>query len=355
MVGHSQAICGLKLMPSDSSLVDRPWISSGLFNDIDEQAAQYSGYEQKYQQLSRGPFEGRFCSFNFGDDLNIHFETTNRALAQSASTPQGRYGACVLTQDSPPCALNAETLAQDHVVHCPENKSLEGKTPEGTTIYCLDISCDILPDDGYEMRLVGVLKDASRTRELRELIQAALSSLTTLGTIAAYPAVVQNFKSSLVDLLSQMTTEVTGRSRRETRPYNSARSLQVFRRAREYIHHRLADGISIVNLCRETGVSRRSLECVFQSVIGIGPVNYIRILQLNLIRRDLMSDASAGASIGVIAARHGVWHWSRFSQYYGMLFGELPSETRRRYAKSAENRSPGGHRRSHSAPPRTPG
>jgi AraC family transcriptional regulator, ethanolamine operon transcriptional activator len=337
-------------MLSDSSLVERPWISSGLFNDIDEQAAQYSGYGQKYQQLSRGPFEGRFCSFNFGDDLNIHFETTNRALAQSASTPPGRYGACVLTQDSPPCALNAETLAQDHVVHCPENKSLEGKTPEGTTIYCLDISCDILPDDGYEMRLVGVLKDASRTRELRELIQAALSSLTTLGAIAAYPAVVQNFKSSLVDLLSQMTTEVTGRSRRETRPYNSARSLQVFRRAREYIHHRLADGISIVNLCRETGVSRRSLECVFQSVIGIGPVNYIRILQLNLIRRDLMSEASAGESIGVIAARHGVWHWSRFSQYYGMLFGELPSETRRRTAKSAEIRSPGGHRRSHSTP-----
>jgi AraC family transcriptional regulator, ethanolamine operon transcriptional activator len=335
-------------MQSESPLVERPWISCGLFSDIDEQAAQYSGYDQRYQQLSRGPFEGRFSSFNFGDDLNIHFETTNRALAQSASTPPRRYGACVLAQDSPPCALNAETLAQDHVVHCPENKSLEGKTPEGATIYCLDLSCDILPDDGSEMRLVGVLKDASRSKELRELLQAALSNLAALGTVAAYPAVVQNFKSSLVDLLSQMTTELTERSRRETRPYSSARSLQVFRRAREYIHHGLADGISIVNLCKATGVSRRSLECVFQSIIGIGPVNYIRILQLNLIRRDLMSDVSAGESIGVIAARHGVWHWSRFSQYYGVLFGELPSETRRRTAKSTEIRSPGGHRRSHS-------
>jgi AraC family transcriptional regulator, ethanolamine operon transcriptional activator len=325
-------------MQSESSIVAPPWISSGLFRDIDEQAAQYSGYGQQYQQLSRGPFEGKFSSFNFGDDLNIHFETTNRALAQSASTPPGRYGACVLAQDSPPCALNAETLAQDHVVHCPENKSLEGKTPEGAAIYCLDISCDILPEDGAEMRLVGVLKDAPRSRELRQLLQAALSNLTTLGTIASYPAVVQNFKSSLVDLLSQMTTELTERSRRETRPYNRARSLQVFKRAREYINHRLADGISIVNLCKVTGVSRRSLECVFQSVIGISPVTYIRILQLNLIRRDLMSDASSTESIGLIAARHGVWHWSRFSQYYGVLFGELPSETRLRSAKSAECR-----------------
>jgi AraC family transcriptional regulator, ethanolamine operon transcriptional activator len=346
MVGQSQVIQGLQLMQSESSFVERPWISSGLFNDIDEQAAQYSGYEQQYQQLSRGAFEGRFYSFNFGDDLNIHLETTNRALAQSASTPRGRYGACVLTQDSPPCALNATTVAQDHVVHCPENKSLEGKTPEGATIYCLDLACDILPDEGSEMRMVGVLKDAARSKELRELIQAALSTLTTLGTIAAYPAVVQNFKSSLVDLLAQMTLESTERSRRETRPYNRTRALQAFKRAREYIHHRLADGISIVNLCKEIGVSRRSLESVFQSVIGIGPVSYIRILQLNLIRRDLISDLSAGASIGVIAARHGVWHWSRLSHYYGMLFGELPSETRLRNAKFAVSRNPGSHRRS---------
>ena len=316
-------------MRSDSSL-ECPWISSGFFNDIDQQAAQYCGYGQQYQQLSRGPFEGRFSSFHFGNDLSIHFETANRALAQSASTPPGRYGACILTHGSPPCALNAATLTQDHVVHCPENKSLEGKTPEGATMYCLDISCNILPDEGCDMRLVGVLKDVSRSSELRELIQAALSSFTSLDRIAEYPAAVQNFKSSLIDLLSQMTAEIGDRTRRERRPCHGARALQLFRRAREYIHHGLADGISIVDLCRDAGVSRRSLECVFQSVIGIGPVSYIRILQLNLIRRDLMSDVSTRASIGVIAARHGVWHWSRFSQYYGMLFGELPSETRLR-------------------------
>jgi AraC family ethanolamine operon transcriptional activator len=41
-----------------------------------------------------------------------------------------------------------------------------------------------------------------------------------------------------------------------------------------------------------------------------------------------MSEGSDKVSIGVIAARHGIWHWSRFSLYYRVLFGELPSQTR---------------------------
>jgi AraC family transcriptional regulator, ethanolamine operon transcriptional activator len=44
----------------------------------------------------------------------------------------------------------------------------------------------------------------------------------------------------------------------------------------------------------------------------------------------LLSGASADTSIGVIAARYGIWHWSRFSHAYRQLFGELPSQTRAR-------------------------
>ncbi|MGH3627753.1 MAG: helix-turn-helix domain-containing protein, partial [Sciscionella sp.] len=62
----------------------------------------------------------------------------------------------------------------------------------------------------------------------------------------------------------------------------------------------------------------------------IGPSSYIRNLQLNRVRRDLLSNDGRGESIGDIAARYGVWHWSRFSQSYRLLFGELPSQTRAR-------------------------
>jgi AraC family transcriptional regulator, ethanolamine operon transcriptional activator len=72
------------------------------------------------------------------------------------------------------------------------------------------------------------------------------------------------------------------------------------------------------------------LELVFRSVLGTGPGHYVRTLQLNEVRRDLLSNPDSDESIGAIAARHGIWHWSRFSRDYKFMFGELPSRTRQR-------------------------
>ncbi|HEX4239883.1 MAG TPA: helix-turn-helix domain-containing protein [Steroidobacteraceae bacterium] len=300
-------------------------VYDACFRDIDAQAAQYQGYGQQYQQLSRGPFEGRCRFFTFGEDLAINFETANRALSVSALTPPGRYGACILLDESPPCALNAATVSHQDVVLCPERRILEGQTPEGLSMFCLDVSRELLPDDG-SIVTVCMRTDPERSSQLRELVRAGLDASVALRL--EHPAALRRFKSSLVDLLWLIAARPD--VARDTRLDRKARAIRVFRRARDYIHNGLSDGISIVTLCREAGVSRRSLESVFRSVIGVSPASYIRVLQLNSVRRDLLSEACAGESIGAIAARYGVWHWSRFSRYYRLQFGELPSETRPR-------------------------
>ena len=310
------------------------WVSEKLFHDVDAQAAQYHGYDQRYQQLSGGPFVGRFKSFTFGDDLVIHFETANREIAASASTPAGRYGACFLAGESPPCALNAIPFSQEHVVLSPENKCVEGKMSEGVGIYCMDVGRALFPDDGAEIRTAGVLRDPSSLPKLRELVQSGIETFTCLGSLTDFPAAVCGFKSALAELLWQMTARRTDEDVAAKR-YTTNRTLRVFRRARDFIHHHLADGISIPELCKEAGVSRRSLETVFRSVIDMGPGAYIRVLQLNHIRRDLALQTDSTLSIGVIAAKHGIWHWSRFSGHYRALFGELPSETRLRHQRNS--------------------
>jgi AraC family ethanolamine operon transcriptional activator len=333
-------------MVTDTNLARSPWITSGHFQDIDAQAAQLHGYGQQYQQLSSGPFEGRFRSFDFGGDLGIHFEMANRALAQAASTPPGRYAACLLDEASPSCTLNAGMFSQTHVAMCPENKVLEGKTSAGMSICCMDLSGDLLPEAGYGMRTVRVLADPGRSRQLRELVHAGLTAFTTLQSLSSYPAAVKGFKSSLGDLLWQMAVQSREKEVKRVTPHTSARTVQVFRRAREYIHHGLGEGISVVALCSDMGVSRRSLESVFRSVIGMGPGTYVRALQLNHIRRDLMADSNGDVSIGVIAARRGIWHWSRFSRHYRLLFGELPSQTRLRHGVRHGTSSSHGNRKS---------
>jgi AraC family transcriptional regulator, ethanolamine operon transcriptional activator len=327
-------------MIPDPEFHPSPWVREGYFCDIDAQAAQYRGYEQRYQQLSRGPFEGRCKSFVFGTDLAINLETANRELAQTASTPSGRYGACILADASPPCALNAQALTQHDVVLCPERKSLEGTTPEGMRIYCMDISRELFPHDEYNMLFVGVRTDPLRSRQLRELIEGGIATFVTLQSLDRCPAAVRSFKSCLIDILWQLTAKSTSANSSGPRHHNKMRALGAFKRARDYIHHGLVDGISIAELCRETGISRRALEYVFRSVVGVGPASYIRLLQLNYVRRDLLSDRSKDVCIGSIAARYGMWHWSRFSRYYRLQFGELPSQTRLRNGLSQRGGDP---------------
>jgi AraC family ethanolamine operon transcriptional activator len=310
------------------------WISEGCFEDIDAQAARYQGYDQRYQQLSRGPFEGRFSSFNIGEDVVIHLEMTNRELAATAATPAGRFGACFLADASPPCALNATEFLEEHVVLSPERRCVEGRMAEGVRIYCMDVAGELFPDNLFWGRVTGVRHDPLQTRQLREIVEAGLSAFGSLQRPTLYPAAVRSFNSSVADLLWHMTLSPDNDDEVRSRHQSAARAVRVFQKARDYIHHRLADGISIVALCKEVGVSRRSLEGAFHSVIGNSPGSFIRSLQLNRVRRDLTSFDSGGSSIGMIAARHGIWHWSRFSRYYKEMFGELPSQTRARCVAS---------------------
>jgi AraC family transcriptional regulator, ethanolamine operon transcriptional activator len=304
------------------------WVSDSQFSDIDAQAAQYQGYEQQYQQLSPGPFRGRLRSFDFGGDLVINFEMANREIAASAATPRGRFGACFLADRSPECALNASEFSQDHVVLSPEAVTVEGRMSADVSMFCMDMSAALLPDSGEPRKVVGVRENALATQRLRGLVHSGIEHFRKLETPNAYPAALIGFKSAVADVLWQLITPSSADAA-SSRVYATSRALFVFKRARDIIEHHLADGISITTLCRSTGVSRRSLESVFRAVVGIGPSGYIRTLQLNEVRRDLLATVDGEESIGMIAARRGIWHWSRFSSYYRDMFGELPSETRR--------------------------
>lgn len=307
-----------------------PWVRVERFCDIDSQAAQYRGYGQEYQQLSPGSFDGRVTAFDFGDDFALQLETANQDLAVAAVTPEDHWGVCVLEETSAPCILNGATLAQDHVAACPGGKALIGKTPAGLKVYCMDLSGELLPVEA-DRRCVEVIYDADGAQCLREALVAGLSTLVHLQSSEQHPAAAKAFKSAVADLFWRIASRTTADSADRVPPCAKARALRLFCIAQEYIDRCLTDGISVARVCKQTGASRRSLECIFQSILGMGPGAYIRNLQLNRVRRDLLSGDQEALSIGEIAARYGVWHWSRFSQNYKLLFGELPSQTRTRH------------------------
>jgi AraC family ethanolamine operon transcriptional activator len=312
-----------------------PWVRSELFCDIDSQAAQYQGYGQEYQQVSPGAFEGRVISFDFGGDLVIHAENANQDIAVAATTPSSRLGLCILTERSPDCTFNGATLTPNHVMVCPGKTGFVGKTAAGFSMYCMDLSRELLVEETDACSSVDIIHEPRGAQSLREVVKSGLVAFTHLQSLDQYSAAARAFKSSVADALWRIIARTSADAAHRAPQRVQSRTLRLLRAAQEYIDSSLTSGISVVEVCRHTGTSRRALERMFLSVLGMGPAAYIRNLQLNRVRRDLLSGEKHGQSIGDIAARYGVWHWSRFSQNYQMLFGELPSQTRARHVPSS--------------------
>ncbi|MFM7507359.1 MAG: helix-turn-helix domain-containing protein, partial [Rubrivivax sp.] len=95
-------------------------------------------------------------------------------------------------------------------------------------------------------------------------------------------------------------------------------------RACDWMLQHTDEPMSMLEVCRRVGASRRKLNYCFQEVLGTSPVKYLRAVRLNGARRDLRRGVT---SVRDAAARWGFWHLGQFSRDYNAQFGELPSAT----------------------------
>ena len=100
--------------------------------------------------------------------------------------------------------------------------------------------------------------------------------------------------------------------------------------AKSLLRHNRSGALNYRDISRRLGCTPRSIQSTFAVQGTPNPSQYLRAVKLNRVRRDLLDGRRNGESIGDIAARHGFWNWSRFSQYYRRQFGELPSQTKAR-------------------------
>ncbi len=88
----------------------------------------------------------------------------------------------------------------------------------------------------------------------------------------------------------------------------------------------------MVELCRVTRVSERTLQYVFSAEYGVTPIEFVRIRRLQLARRELLSASQGANVIRGIVRRCGYRHGGKFAAAYRGPYGEFPSDTLRRDA-----------------------
>jgi AraC-like DNA-binding protein len=84
--------------------------------------------------------------------------------------------------------------------------------------------------------------------------------------------------------------------------------------------------LSMLDICRRTGTSRRSLEAIVLARTGKAPWEYLRWRRLWRARL-LLARPEAETTVTDVAFRLGFWHLGRFAAAYATTFGERPSQT----------------------------
>ncbi len=106
-----------------------------------------------------------------------------------------------------------------------------------------------------------------------------------------------------------------------------SKARKLVRMAEDYSNSIPDVNIRMVDLCRATNVSERTLQYAFKTCLGISPMNYLKRHRLHQVRCALKAADPTNTTVSSIASQFGFFHFGDFSQAYKAQFRESPSET----------------------------
>ena len=303
-----------------------------LLRDPQEHAGQLSGWEQHYEQISCGAFRSRLVEIDLAG-IHIFEETLEQAVFQT-----GRCGADVIalgvfSQLSGEARWHGMSVGLDDVLFLDSRSELLLSTPKHSTLYAVDVPVAVI-EPWCEQTPLSVRDSAHRlaatplhnlvaAQRLREGLRAVIGELL-LRPEETVPA---NVSGRLRDEFVMLVADLLQGEPHPREKASAGKAKEVVRRARAYALERRDAPPTLLELCRHTHVSPRTLQYCFQSVLGESPASCMKMLRLNGARSELKRPG-ASDRVSEVAANWGFWHLSQFAADYRRMFGELPSATR---------------------------
>lgn len=322
-------------VPSDAALPDGEVgaIHAASTRDIDEQAALLRGWNQTYDQISAGAFNGSFIEAQLGR-VQLFREVTSNALYQTGALAAGTIAVGVplaLRGNATFCGRACDGM-QLHVFS--GHDSFEFLSPSGLDIAGFVLTerdlCAALTPDELESIVPTLARphlraaDYGAAERMRRIFADACEVLTQSPDVVHDPVRFASMSRDVIAALVAALSHVQD-GRLETIP--TAKGALIVRHARELVTHGPDGYLSVEELCRELGISRRALQYAFQETLGVKPLTYLRAVRMNGARRAMKQ----ARSVADAATLWGFWHFGRFARDYRAMFGELPSEAFRRF------------------------
>lgn len=300
--------------------------------DSQDHAGQLAGWNQNYDQISRGAFRSRLVEIEF-DNFHIFQEELSQAVFQTGQCCKDTVALGVFSAMSGEARWHGGAVGMDDVLFLEGQGELVLTTPKtssmmgfGLPTQQLESWCDDMPGSTRERvrRLsASPLRDRQAAESLRTSLTSLMRELLNRPDDKLPVAVVRQLHDELAGLIVNL---LCGEPCKEERRI-TGKAKKVVQRARAYALDRREEPPTMIDVCKHTYVSLRTLQNCFQAVLGESPATYLKMLRLNGAKRDLIKRGE-NTRISDVAADWGFWHLSQFSSDYRRMFGELPSATR---------------------------
>lgn len=314
------------------------------FGDIQHHATSVRDWRQTYSQLSRGSLQSTLLQVT-GPKFQVFREHINQRVVQHGEAPRGRIcfalplavpgAAWVQGREADADCLFVLQGGAEFMFHMPMGMDMLSITLDAR-LFEQALASTSCPDElGVLLKQPLVRIPPARLAAARSRLMALIEcSLAPAGSVAGDDSerrLEQALLHEIVDMLADPACD------RRQRQGSSTASYIVEKCHRMTLDEKVKPP-SVDDLCKRLRISRRTVQNGFRSIAETTPVNYIRCLRLNGVRRELAHTRVDELTIGDAAARWGFFHLSHFAADYQHLFGELPSQTRRaeRMPRSAD-------------------
>jgi AraC family ethanolamine operon transcriptional activator len=323
-----------KLSTEESTLQSAPVFRTVSTRDADDLARNLSGWQQSYDQISAGRFQGTLAELCL-PRLQIFRETINQSVRQSCRVLPGSLwfgfpdnGAH--RGDGDGNRINGRKVESDCVMLHAGNSEFELHTGSSHAIYGVVVCQKWLMEqaatrdgqiDWSNLYSGDVLRaSASARAACVAVIQALLQYQPQRHGAGAdlQPALLHTLLQSLLAMLGEggVLPAKAGSFQRRQR---------IVSNVRDYVLSHLDQAITVPHMCEQAHVSRRTLQYCFEDVVGMSPTQYLRRVRLNGVRRQLRYPQCGKEAIGSVASNWGFDNFSQFSSDYRKLFGSCAS------------------------------
>ncbi len=301
--------------------------SNTTFTQFEDLSRYFTHWEGSIEQLSYGRFNGAIRIAK-GRVVRARHVSADQAVVLQGTEAQNQFSVCPVLTETAGCLWQGRSVGVGKIVVRTGNVAIDHRTSRRFGNLCVSVNTDefvriarviageidhppdwatIAPAPDKFARLVtrakalvlaGFLSDTSDSADLHRLEHACLAAV--------------------IEVMCP-PTEIAGRLR--SLPARTA----LVRRADDFLRARLRDPITEIDLCKELGVSGRTLRLAFRERFGLGPIAYFQSLRLHAARAALRT----ARPIADIAQDFGFSHPGKFAGYYRRQFGESPSTTAR--------------------------